>query len=187
MNQTSALSDEQLLHAFQSGNKQAYELIYERYWMILFRHAQKILQDEEEAKDVIQEVFTTFWLKAESLLPTQPIAAFLYATTRNKVLDHLKRTKVKTKYIEALRLIMEQHSPAPDERIIEKELARQIENEIQLLSPRMREIFRLSREQHQSYKEIAKELNISDNTVKKQISTALHILRNKFQVFFSLF
>lgn len=63
MSQLSALSDEEILLSFQSGNRQAYELIYERYWMILFRHADRILQDEEEAKDVVQEVFTVLWLK----------------------------------------------------------------------------------------------------------------------------
>lgn len=187
MNQLPTLSDEQLLLCFQSGDKHAYELIYERYWAILFRHAQKILQDEEEAKDVVQEVFTIFWIKAESLLPTQPIAAFLYTATRNKVLDHLKHCKVKTKYLVALRLMMEHQSPPADEHIIEKELARQIEQEIEFLSPRMKEIFKLSREQHKSYKEISKQLEISDKTVKKQISNALHLLKGKFQLFFSLF
>lgn len=187
MNQQSTLSDEEILLSFKSGNKEAYELIYERYWMILFRHAQKILQDEEDAKDVVQEVFTTFWLKADFLLPNQPLAPFLYTTTRFKVLDHLKRSKVKTKYLATLQLMMEEQSPAADEQIITKELAKQIEGEIQLLSPRMREIFKLSRDQHQSHKEIATKLQISDKTVKKQISLALQLLKGKFQVFFSLF
>ena len=187
MNQLSALSDEEILLSFQSGNRQAYELIYERYWMVLFRHADKILQDEEEAKDVVQEVFTILWLKGASLLPHQPVAAFLYTTTRYKVLDHLKRSKVKTKYLDALKLMMEQRNPIPDQQLIEKELARQIEQEIESLPPRMKEIFKLSREQYQSHKEISEQLNISDKTVKKQISNALHLLKDKFQVLFSLF
>lgn len=187
MSQLSALSDEEILLSFQSGNRQAYELIYERYWMILFRHADKILQDEEEAKDVVQEVFTILWLKGASLLPHQPVAAFLYTTTRHKVLDHLKRNKVRTKYLDALKQMMEQRNPVPDQQLIAKELARQIEREIESLPPRMREIFKLSREKHQSHKEISEQLNISDKTVKKQISNALQLLKDKFQVLFSLF
>lgn len=74
---------------------------------------------------------------------------------------------------------MEQRNPVPDQQLIAKELARQIEREIESLPPRIKEIFKLSREKHQSHKEISEQLNISDKTVKKQISNILQTRCNK--------
>jgi RNA polymerase sigma-70 factor (ECF subfamily) len=62
-----------------------------------------------------------------------------------------------------------------------------IEKEIATLPPKMREVFELSRKANLNYREIAEKLNISDNTVKKQMSNALKILRSRLGVIFDLF
>jgi RNA polymerase sigma-70 factor (ECF subfamily) len=62
-----------------------------------------------------------------------------------------------------------------------------IEKEIAALPPKMREVFELSRKANLNYREISEKLNISDNTVKKQMSNALKILRSRLGVLFDLF
>ena len=181
------VDDEEVLDLFQSGDKTAYRVIYERYWAILYRHARKMLQNDEEAKDVVQEVFATLWLKAEQTTINCPLAAFLYTATRNKVLDHIKHVKVKAKYMASLKEEMGQDEPLPDGRVRQRDLARQIEQEIQSLPPKMRVIFEMSRKEYKTHKEISEYLNISDKTVKKQVNNALHILRAKLNTLLMFF
>ncbi|RZM28826.1 MAG: RNA polymerase subunit sigma-70, partial [Pedobacter sp.] len=74
---------------------------------------------------------------------------------------------------------MENQVQPPDTLVRQRDLAYQIELEIKALPAKMREIFELSRKEYRTHKEISEYLNISDKTVKKQISNALHILKAK--------
>ncbi len=179
MSRLLCIDDEEVLHAFQQGDREAYELIYDKYWAILYRHARKMLQNDEEAKDVVQEVFVMFWLKAQDASIHMPLAAFLYTATRNKILDQIKHSKVKARYMTSLKDEMENQVQPPDALVRQRDLAYQIELEIKALPAKMREIFELSRKEYRTHKEISEYLNISDKTVKKQISNALHILKAK--------
>lgn len=173
-------SDDDLLRILQLGNKRAYEVIYDRYWQILFRFSRKMLQDENAAKDVVQEVFTTFWIKSSEISIKPPLAAFLYTLTRNKILDMIKHSKVETRYLDSLKQVISLSEALPDRMYVEKELYDQIEKEISHLPEKTRIIFEMSRKQYKSSQQIADELSISQKTVRNQISNAIRILRNKF-------
>jgi len=183
--------DDDLLLALQSGNKHAYEVIYDRYWQILFRFSRKMLQDENSAKDVVQEVFTTFWLKSAETNIKPPLAAFLYTLTRNKILDMIRHSKVETRYLDSLKQIIQLSDALPDRMYVEKELYDQIENEISKLPEKTRIIFEMSRKEYKSNQQIADELSISDKTVRNQISNGIRILKSKFgdsiHIFFIFF
>lgn len=172
-------SDDDLLAALKAGNTAAYKEIYDRYWQLLYRFSRKMLQDETIAKDVVQEVFTTLWTKISTHNISSPLAAYLYTLTRNRILDMVKRSKVENKYLESLKGFIELNQITPDRLYIQKELYDQIENEIQHLPEKMRQVFEMSRKQYKSNDEIADELRISNKTVKNQLSSALKILRNK--------
>jgi RNA polymerase sigma-70 factor (family 1) len=181
------LSDEYLLKSFISGDNQAYKAIYDKYWLLLYQHARAMLQNDDEAKDVIQEVFVELWLADKDKLSQYALPAFLYTITRNKILNIIKHLKVEAKYANELQLSGYYNTASADDRAIVHELTQQIEMHIQSLPPKMRKIFVLSRKEHKSYKEIAAELEISDKTVKKQINNALHVLRKRLTVLFTFF
>lgn len=187
MSRLLCIDDEEVMHLFQQGDGDAYELIYDKYWAILYRHARKMLQNDEEAKDVVQEVFVMLWLKAQDSAIHSPLAAFLYTATRNKVLDHIKHSKVEAKYMASLKGEMDNKVQPPDTLVRQRDLAYQIEKEVKALPAKMREIFELSRNDYRTHKEISEYLNISDKTVKKQISNALHILKAKLGPLLSFF
>ncbi|MBB5441318.1 RNA polymerase sigma-70 factor (ECF subfamily) [Pedobacter sp. AK017] len=165
---------------FRSGNEAVYEVIYDRYWQLLFRFSRKLLQDEAAAQDVVQEVFTIFWLKKGDFDVKTPLAAHLYTLTKNKILDIVKHTKVETRYLEHLQQVMQFGESMPDQVYIEKELYDQIEREIQNLPEKMRIIFEMSRKQYKTNQQIADELGISQQTVKNQVSNAIRALKGKF-------
>lgn len=174
------LSDEALFLALKGKDKAAYAQIFDRYWTVLFLHAFQMLKDEEEARDIIQELFATLWQKANTINITTTLSSYLYRSVRNRVFDCIKRRKVMTDYLRSLKDFMEEGVAETDTLIREKQLAEAIEHEISALPPKMRVVFELSRKQHLSYSEIAQELGVTEHTVKSQVSNALRILRSKF-------
>ncbi len=175
-------SDYDLFELFTKGDDRAFAEIYERYKGPLFMHSYRILENEEEAKDVLQELFTALWSKREQIHLQSSLSAYLYSATRNRVLDLIAHRQVKQRYIDSLSDFISSGTCITEEHLREKELASMIEKEVSLLPERMRLIFELSRNHDRSYKEIAEELNISDKTVKKQVSYALKILRERLDL-----
>lgn len=177
--QQRVIPDEELLYFLKQGSEAAFAEIYERYWARLFLHARKLLRDDEEARDVIQEVFTQFWQRAASVDISVTLSSYLYKIVRNRILDHIRHRKVVNDYLSSIIQFMEEGVPLTDLDLREKELSALIEKEIRALPEKMRHIFELSRKQHLSYREIAESLGISEHTVKSQVSNALRILKSK--------
>jgi RNA polymerase sigma-70 factor, ECF subfamily len=176
------LNDQELVHLLNQGNVEAFKQLYGRYWGVLYRHAARVLQDDIEAEDMIQDLFTRLWEKRAELQIQQSFSAYIYAATRNRVLDLFAHKKVRLQYLDHLKNnATTDTAPLPEQALRDKELAAKIEEEVAALPPKMREVFQLSRKNELSYAQISEQLNISDNTVKKQISNALRILRYKLE------
>ena len=175
----SEVIDVELFALVKQGDELAFAEIYHRYWGVLFLHARQMLRDNEEARDVVQELFTSLWQKAFKLEFDTSLSAYLYKSVRNRIFDHLKHKKVMNDYLCALKDFEVEGELITDEAFREKELAAAIEHEISLLPPKMREVFELSRKQYLSYQQIGEKLGISEHTVKSQVSNALRILRTK--------
>jgi len=179
-------TDQELLELLRSGDTAAYTEIFHRYKFILHQHAWNKVRNKEEAQDILQEVFTNLWLKREALHITSNLSGYLYSAVRNRVLDHFSHGEVKLRYINNLKPDLV-HDVPTDHRVRENQLKALIEKEIAELPPRMREVFEMSRKQHMTYREIAEELGTSEETVKKQVSGALKVLRVKLGLFVYLY
>jgi RNA polymerase sigma-70 factor (ECF subfamily) len=183
------LSDPELLALLKEGSQSAFAELYRRYKEPLYFHANRMLGDHDEAKDIVQDVFAAIWSKRESLVIPAAIDAYLYGSIRNRILNFIAHQKVISKYTDSIDAFLEQGVSSTDEKLREKELARIIQKEIALLPEKMREIFEMSRNSEFSYKQIAEQLNISEHTVKKTVQRAIKILRFKIRLnlFFTFF
>ena len=181
------LSDYELLALFKEGQRSAYEEIYRRYWALLYNHARKMVQSDEDAKDLVQDVFSVFWLDGPTLELQTTLSAYLYSLVRYKVFNLIDRKKVRSDYLSSLEDFIKKNEYSGEYRVREKQMEELIEKEVAALPPKMREVFELSRKANLNYRQIAEKLNISDNTVKKQMSNALKILRSRLGVIFDLF
>jgi RNA polymerase sigma-70 factor (ECF subfamily) len=175
----STYSDQQLIGLIKKQDQDALAEIYDRHWGTLYVHAVKMTHEESEAKDIVQEVFINLWSNAEKLDIKVNLSVYLFASVRNRVLNAIRNKKTREGYIDLFSLYVEQHSYDVIEYINEKELLEAIENVIATLPDKMRTVFELSRKDHKNHREIAEELGISENTVKRQVSNALKILRDK--------
>ncbi|WP_285057475.1 RNA polymerase sigma factor [Pedobacter ginsengisoli] len=187
----SSYTDAELIALLKSGDRAAFSEVYQRYWPLLFRHARKLLQEDEGAKDVVQDVFISLWAAVFGFNEDTALSAYLYASTRNKILNMFRRNKVAAAHLESLGKFMDQGTNVTDHLVREHMLAKQIEDEIANLPARMREVFELKRKHNLSYKEIATMMNISELTVKTQMNKAIGTLRGKLgnsvNLFFLLF
>jgi RNA polymerase sigma-70 factor (ECF subfamily) len=174
-----ALSDVELTELLKSGDAAAYTVIYNRYFDVLYIHAYRKLNHKEEAQDVIHELFTQLWTKRETIEIKSNLTSYLYSAVRNKILDLISHQHVESKYMSSLQNYIVHGACVTDHAIREKQLAALIEKGIADLPPKMKEVFELSRKQKLSHKEIAEKLNLSEQTVKKQVNNALKILRVK--------
>jgi RNA polymerase sigma-70 factor (family 1) len=181
MSSARMLIESDLIVLLKNGDRDAFAEIYKRYWTVMYVHALKMTRDEDDARDIVQEVFTSLWLKNHLIGEDANLGGFLYITTKNKVIDFITRKRVRLDYLDSLAAFCEAHSNQTLERIEAKELAEILDREIALLPPKMKLIFEMRIYGHCTHKEIAEKLNLSDKTVKKQISNAIKILRPKIR------
>ncbi|SOD18292.1 RNA polymerase sigma-70 factor [Pedobacter xixiisoli] len=175
-NKVQLYSDQILLDMLKLDKRQAFDAIYNKYWEGIYLYIAKIIKDEEVAQDLLQEIFVSFWLRCEEL-EIESLKAYLFTAARYSSLTYIKQNIKKNNYEESMSEFFSQHDHSLEQNIDAKELANFIDDQLQHLPEKMREIYVLSRKELLSHKEISERLSISDKTVKKQIGNALKIFR----------
>lgn len=171
------LSDTGLIDKVKNNHNSAFEEIFKRYWDPLYVFAFKKLGDEDEAKDVVQNVFINFWQRSATLEITDTLEKYLFSAVRYELLHKISQSiKQQKKITHYYNVVMPNFMSALDP-LQQKELMAAIEQQVDALPDRLKEIYQLSKEENLSIKEIAMRLNISEQTVKNQLVTALKKLR----------
>lgn len=171
-------SDQELSELLKNSDEFAFTEIHHRYYGLLYAHASRRLSEPDEIKDILQEIFLYLWHNREQNF-TGHLSGYLYTAVRNKIFNIYKHNKIKSDYVESLQDFLAHSEPIADEILREKELIQFVEKEVANLPSKMRLIFELSRNSHLSHQEIADKLDISPQTVKKQVANSLKILRMK--------
>lgn len=177
------LKDAELTTLLRGGDALAYTELYERYHQILLKHAYRLLGDEAETFDVVQDVFLQLWQKRSDLTLHTSLSAYLYTAVKHRIFKLFAHGKVVDRYLDSLRVFMNAtpHHTEIEQGLIEKELQSLIVNEINALPERMREVLLLNKQEELSYKEIADRLGTSDQTAKQQVYKAMKILKPKVE------
>ena len=170
-------TDQELLTAARQGNQDAYKQLFEKYWQDLYEVAYKRLRSREDARDIIQDVFLSFFKSIHTIELGESLAGYLFTAVRNRVFNHFEKQTVRLKI-----LLAQPMNPVQSEELIwsnmrTKELRDIIAAEIRQLPPKMREIYQLSRDEQLTIGEIAKLLILSPQTVKNQLYQALQRIR----------
>lgn len=174
-----SLSDFELTDLLREDDAAAFTVIYNRHFNVLYVHAYARLRDKDDAQDVIHELFAQLWNKRKELSVKTSLSAYLYTAVRNKILDVISHHQVESKYVTSLQSFIDEGDCITDHLVRERQLTGIIEKGIADLPPKMREVFELSRKEQMSHKQIAAQLNLSEQTVRKQVNNALRILRLK--------
>ncbi|HEY0741027.1 MAG TPA: RNA polymerase sigma-70 factor [Chryseosolibacter sp.] len=168
------ISDQKLVELFASGNKHAFEMVYDRYWKDLYKLATRILQDDAKAEDVVQEVFVSFY-ESRGQKQIDNLRAYLYQSTKYQCFMQLRAGKISEKHLERMKQVI--FSNIVEDEFEAHELEEILEKRISALPEKCRQVFYLSRFESLSNKTIAQQLKISPKTVENQITKALKSLK----------
>lgn len=171
-------TDKNLVDLLQKGNVAAFDSLFEVYSPKLFGFANKYFQNTIDSEELVQEVFVKVWENRKSLKSEHSFKSYLFTIALNQVRKHFNKKAVSLRYLESI-----QYETEPTENPLfaannYETVLNQINLLIEQMPPRRREIFRKSKLEGKSSKEVAEELNISAGTVDNQVSEALRFIRS---------
>lgn len=169
----------------QTGDLQSFEILFNTYYKGLLLYAQDLLRNRQDAEENVLDIFHTLWEKKDTIVIHTSVKSYLLRSIHNRCIDFLRRKKsVQNKKHGYLYEMNDQPVSTIDvkeeftlEHLYATELEQDIDKVINSLPHQCREVFCLSRFEQLRIREIAEKLNISESTVKTQISRALNKLR----------
>jgi RNA polymerase sigma-70 factor (ECF subfamily) len=166
-----------LVAKISSGDKNAFEVLFKKYYAELVRFAFHITNSFQASEDIVQDVFVNVWEFRSNLKAEKSIKIYLYRSVKNRALNFLKHKKFEN-FAEGLD-DFESDMPEfdPELNLYHAELEKMVNWGIEQLPEKCRLIFRLHRQNGLTYQEIAQILDISVKTVEIQIGRALKTLR----------
>ncbi|MDU1892903.1 MAG: RNA polymerase sigma-70 factor [Dysgonomonas sp.] len=178
----------QLVKKLKDGSYNAFNQLYEIYADLLYGFVLDLTKSPSEAKDILQETFLRIWINRENISTDYPFKAYLYKIARNLILNSFRKQMNSIAFENYIS--SEEYQKNADNNtereIYFDEFYKNLEQAKSHLPDRQIQIFELSREQGMSISEIAQNLNISEQTVKNQLTLALKTLREKLSKY-SLF
>ncbi|MBB2950384.1 MULTISPECIES: RNA polymerase sigma factor [Sphingobacterium] len=176
-------SDSELFEELKKDNKMAFSILFDRYSDILFRFIQKRIESIPDVEDIIQEVFISMWNRRSKIEVGDSIYPYLFKAAKYEMIDWLIKSEKRNRHLDYLEINKDQYliGNTSEDELIAKELARLLENEMSRMPDTMRSVFRLSRSEDMSIKDIANQLSLSEQTVKNNVSMALNRLKFKLK------
>lgn len=165
----------------KDGCKKSFQKLFEIYYSDLVRFANIYLHDNDHSEEVVQEFFTQFWVNKTQIEIKTSLKSYLYKSIRNRSFNFLRDKRNDLSVDEDLSVI-NKIVIHEDIHEFDFELMKScITTAIDELPEKCGQIFRLSREENLSYKEISDKINVSHKTVENQMGIALKKLRSKLK------
>ena len=171
-----------------------FEDIYLSYFSKMKYFAKEYVISEEDAENIVQDVFVELWENKEMLNMHMNLIAYLLTTIKNKCLNHLRHklvvqetaSKLQEEYTISLRMNLDSLEAFDNNLFSDQDIEKIISRALDTLSEKCRTIFIMSKIEGKKQKEIAQELNISINTIETQMGIAYKKLRIELKDYFPI-
>ncbi|MFC0515286.1 RNA polymerase sigma-70 factor [Mucilaginibacter angelicae] len=174
-------SDSDLWNDIRNDDGSAFDELFNRYWVRMYKIAFRQLNDEESSLEIVHDIFLSLWNRRKEL-EINKFSNFLLTAMRYQLYSRSKTAKLslvyKADFIESDHL---SESNTGEIRLQDFELKNELDKYLNQLPERCHEIFNLSRIEHLSNQDIADRLGISKKTVENQLTIALKHLRLAFK------
>ncbi len=172
-------SNTELVKLLRKGDMAAFDAVYNKYCHKLHEFVLMYLKQEEDAEEIVQEVFIKIWESRGNIDVYASFESFLFTVAYNATMSLLRKRVSETKSREYLKSLQQIDSA---EQVIDeiqfKELNHKVQSLLKQLTPRQKEIYLLSRDEGLTHKEIAQKLNISESTVNNHLVATLKYLKS---------
>lgn len=176
-NDNSRLRERELVLRLIDGDENAFCELYAEYKNRLIYFAMTFVKSPEFAEDIFQDVFTVIWQSRQMLDPEKSFSSYLYTIVRNRVLNLIRNIEREEKLKNHILSHAIDYEEYINDQVWGEDIASILQKSMEVLTPRQREVFKMSREEELSHKEIAEKLNLSVYTVQEHISMALKNIR----------
>ena len=172
------MDDSELLSRLRQGDETAFDTIFRTWYAPLVRLAEGMLRERAVAEEIVQDVMLELWRRRENLAMEGTPQAYLFQSTRNRALNHLRHLKVVERG-QSFTPGGSASGPTAPNLLVEEEIQAALHEAVADLPPRCREVFELSRVQGLKYGEIASSLGITVKAVEANMGRALRFLRER--------
>ncbi|MES2873763.1 MAG: RNA polymerase sigma-70 factor [Bacteroidota bacterium] len=169
------IDDTELMERLREGDDLALKLIYDKYWTQLYTSAYNMLHDQPACQDILQDLFINLWNKREQIEIKASLKSYLFASVRYEVYRQVRHGSVREEIFENIQDRLQ--TPSEYGNIEHRELLSFVNSIVNNLSEKCKVVYKLSREEQLSHKEIASKLSISPKTVENHLNKALRQLR----------
>jgi len=154
--------------------RESFEKLYIQYWERMYHFCIKTSQDEEVAKGIVQEIFKSLWERREDL-QLKEVERYLIRAVKLKTFEYIRNKVTKQQHHE--NILHNASAHYIEDKMAERELSSKINHLVDNLPKQCKNVFKMSREEGMTNKQIAHQLLISERAVEYHISKALHTLR----------
>lgn len=172
---------EDIIRLIKSGNKEAFQKVFEEYAPKIYHFSLSYLNNIVEAEELVQDVFLKLWEKRETLDHTKNLKAYIYKVAINTIYDVIRRRNVENAFKDFANSSYETSSNNTWHTIIYEEMQEKLDLLVKQFPEQRRKIYKLSKEKGLSNDEIALKLKISKRTVENQLYRAISFLKQHFK------
>jgi RNA polymerase sigma-70 factor (ECF subfamily) len=178
------LSDEALLEHCRLENRRAFNELFDRYALNLRRLAMRYTKDGFAAEELALDLLMDMWERRHDLEVKKGLfSAYLFRAMHNRGISYVRRRLPQFSDVDTLADGGPVSPHEADLGVRMRDEEQRYRKSLDALTPQRRRVFELSRERHLSYPEIARELNLSINTVENHMQAALAVLRRQYQTY----
>jgi len=170
-------NDKQLVTKLRNSEVKAFDSLFHKYSEKLYRFSFSLLKNEEDSKEIVQEVFFRIWNKRFEMDSSKSFKSLLFTISYNLIIDQLRLRLKDKNYRKFLQDYFDRQVIKTDSNIDFDSLSKQVNTAVEELPGKRKQIYKLSRENGYSNKEIARELGISVKTVEAQINLSLRHIK----------
>ncbi len=174
----------QLLNNIKSGDHAAFKQIISLYAEALFIYVERRINSREDSQEIVQDIFCSLWKNCNTITIKESLAPYLYKAAKFEIIDWIRsHDRAQTKLKDLAYYLPSAKENIIEEQYIAGELDMHLQNEVNKMPKTMQEIYKMSRIDNMPIKDIARQLALSEQTVKNNISLAINRLKLKLKVF----
>jgi len=183
--QGTLLSDSELVNAMIEGDDSAFQEIYRRYWYKLYMAAKRKLIFEEDAQEIVQDIFVDLW-ERRSQVQIKELSSFLFSAVKYSILNHIRTRIVRERYSLDSFGMESQDANDTEDQLALSDLNAAIAAGLAMLPQKSQDIFRMNRLDGLTVREISARLNIPERTIEYHITQSLRVMRQHLKDFLLL-
>ncbi|MFA8343050.1 MAG: RNA polymerase sigma-70 factor [Rhodothermaceae bacterium] len=174
-------TDFELLDEIKSDDKSSFKILFEKYYSQLSRFANLYLKNLDIAEDIVQEFFVQFWIKRNEISINTSVKSYFYQSIRNRALNYNRDKKESLSINSDLEKVENLLVTEIKENFDFSIMKNAFNSAVESLPEKCKVIFKMSREEGLTYKQISEKLNLSQKTVESQMRIALMKMREKLK------